>query len=522
MFKNIATLFRLIAIARVLARHDALAALEEQRLVPGRLAAIAIWSGRRLSKRNVKGRPGQKLAAALTELGPTFIKLGQFLSTRADLLGDQLAADLSHLQDQLPPFDGAEAKKIIESELDGDLDQLFLSFDPTPISAASIAQVHFAETLEGEPVAVKILRPGVEKSFRKDLKLFYSLATLLEKARPSLQRFKLHEVVSTFHDTVRLEMDLRMEAAGACELGDNFKGDFTYDTPDIDWERTAKRVLTMSRIEGISLDDRDALIAAGHDLEEILTTAAAIFFNQVFRDGFFHGDQHPGNMFVGDDGRIVAVDFGIMGRVDKTTRYFLADMLIALLQKDYLKLAQAHVTAGMIPANQSVETFAQALRSVCQPIMGKDLSSFSFAKMLGQMLHLAESFDMIIQPHLLLLQKNMVMAEGISRGLDESLNLWTISQPLVEEWVVKNRGPEARIKEGLSTLTDSIETLPRLITNLETASEMFSQKGLRLHSKTIQDFHQESSGTAKWAFIVAIASFTFSIGFAVNFIFFYS
>ncbi|MEH6629237.1 MAG: 2-polyprenylphenol 6-hydroxylase [Halopseudomonas aestusnigri] len=522
MFQNIATLFRLLSIARVLARHDALAALEEQRLVPGKLAAIAIWWGRRLSKRNVKGRPGQKLAAALTELGPSFIKLGQFLSTRADIIGDQLAADLAHLQDQLPPFDGDDAKKTIESELRGNIDQFFLFFDETPISAASIAQVHFAETVDGDPVAVKILRPGVEENFRKDLKLFYSLAALLEKARPSLQRFKLLEIVATFHDTVRLEMDLRMEAAGACELSDNFRDDFTYDTPEIDWDRTAKRVLTMSRIEGIPLDDRDALIAAGHDLEDVLNTAATIFFNQVFRDGFFHGDQHPGNMFVGDDGRIVAVDFGIMGRVDKTTRYFLADMLIALLQKDYLKLAQAHVTAGMIPANQSTETFAQALRSVCQPIMGKDLSSFSFAKMLGQMLHLAESFDMIIMPHLLLLQKNMVMAEGVSRGLDENLNLWTISQPLVEEWVLKNRGPEARVKEGFSTLSNSIETLPKLISNLESASEIFSQQGLRLHSKTIQDFHKESSGTAKWAFIVAIASFAFTLGFTVNFIFFYS
>ncbi|MCZ4280984.1 2-polyprenylphenol 6-hydroxylase [Kiloniella laminariae] len=521
MFEKIATLLRLMRIARTLARHDALAAFEEERLIPGKLAAVAVWWGRKLSRRNTPGRPGEKLARALTELGPSFIKLGQFLSTRADLLGEQLATDLAQLQDQLSPFDGSLAKSIIEKELGRDLEQLFLSFDMDAISAASIAQVHFAETIEGEAVAVKVLRPGVEESFRKDLKLFYSLASLLEKSRPSFRRFRLTEVVQTFHDTVRLEMDLRMEAAGACELAENFADDFSYDTPSIDWDRTSRRVLTMSRVEGIPLDDREALLAAGHNLEEVLTSAAAIFFNQVFRDGFFHGDQHPGNMFVGDDGRLVAVDFGIMGRLDKNTRFFLADMLVALLREDYVKLAEAHVTAGLIPANQSIETFAQALRSVCQPIMGKDLSHFSFAKMLGQMLHLAESFDMTIQPHLLLLQKNMVMAEGVSRSLDENLNLWSLAQPLVEDWILKNRGPEARVREGITTLSGSLEKLPRLISNLEAASEKFSQSGLRLHSETIQDFHKESSGTARWAFILAIASLAFSIGFTVNFILFY-
>ncbi|WP_085907873.1 2-polyprenylphenol 6-hydroxylase [Kiloniella majae] len=522
MFKNIATLLRLFQIARVFARHDALAVLEERHLVPGKLAAVAVWLARKASRKNKNLRPGQKLAAALTELGPSHIKLGQFLSTRADILGDQFTEDLAHLQDQLPAFDGKRAIAIIEKELHGKIDDFFLSFDETPVSAASIAQVHFAETLDGDPVAVKVLRPGVEEDFKKDLTLFYSLAGLLEKTRPGLKRFKLTEVVETFHETVRLEMDLRMEAAAACELSDNFADDYTYDTPEIDWDRTARRVLTMSRIEGIPLDDRQALLDAGHDLEEVLTTAAAIFFNQVFRDGFFHGDQHPGNMFVGDDGRIVAVDFGIMGRIDKSTRHFLADMLIALLKQDYLQLAKAHVVAGMIPPNQKIETFAQALRSVCQPIMGKDLSDFSFARLLGQMLHLAESFDMTIQPHLLLLQKNMVMAEGVSRGLEENLNLWSISQPLVEEWIIENRGPEAIVKESVTTLVDSLKTLPKLVHNLEAASGIFSQQGLRLHNKTIQDFHNESSGTAKWAFIIAIASFTFSIGFAVNFIFFNS
>ncbi|WP_343560873.1 2-polyprenylphenol 6-hydroxylase [Kiloniella sp. b19] len=515
MIRSLKTLRRLFQIAFAFARHDALAVLEERRLIPGRAAAFAVWFARLFSLRKSGDRPGEKLARALTDLGPTFIKLGQFLSTRSDLLGDQLAADLARLQDQLPPFSGSEARKLVESELGASLDELFESFDPEPVSAASIAQVHFAVTTSGEKVAVKVLRPGADEQFRRDLALFHHLAELLTRTRPSLKRFRLQDVVQTFHDTVKLEMDLRMEAAAACELSDNFAGDDSYDTPSIDWERTSRRVMTMSRVSGIPMDDRQALLDAGHDLEEVLTVAARIFFNQVFRDGFFHGDQHPGNMFVGADGQIVAVDFGIMGRMDRQTRYFLADMLLALLEEDYYKLALAHKTGGLIDDSIPLDTFAQALRSVCQPIMGKSLDGFSFASLLGQMLHLTETFEMKVQPQLLLLQKNMVMAEGVSRHLDQDLNIWTLSRPLIEQWMRENRGPQARVRDGLSDLAQSLERLPQFMNNLEDLSDKLRQGGLKLDEKSIADFSQGSSTTAKWALFVSLVALGFAAGIAL-------
>ncbi|MCH7795994.1 MAG: 2-polyprenylphenol 6-hydroxylase, partial [Proteobacteria bacterium] len=352
MLRTLRSLWRLAFIARTLARHDVLGALDELRVVPG-----ISWLARLVFWRRAEGRPGQKLARALTDMGPSFIKLGQFLSTRADLLGEQLAADLSELQDRLPPFASHEARATIEAELGRPLDELFESFDDTPISAASIAQVHLAVTAaeDGQPAqksAVKVLRPGIERAFERDLELLYWLAGLVERTQPRLRRFKPVAAVRLFEETVRIEMDLRMEAAAASELADNFAEDPSYSTPPIDWQRTSRRVLTMGQVGGIPLDDRAALLAAGHDLREVLTKAAAIFFKQAFRDGFFHGDQHPGNMFVDEAGNIVAVDFGIMGRLDRKTRTFLAEMLLALLARDYRRLAEIHLEAGYLPAGQ--------------------------------------------------------------------------------------------------------------------------------------------------------------------------
>ena len=481
MIRSVRILFRLITIARTLARHDALAALEAVKI-----ARTVVWIARLVSRRQAEGRPGQKLARALTELGPSFIKLGQFLSTRADLLGEEVAGDLAQLQDNLPPFSTAEARATIERELELSIDELFESFEDTPTSAASIAQVHMAVTADGQEAAVKILRPGIEQAFEQDLALFYGLAELVEGTQPSLRRLKPVEVVRTFEETVRLEMDLRMEAAGAAELSENFQEDFTYKVPAIDWQRTSRRVLTMERVGGIPMDDKEALLAAGHDLEEVLYKAAAIFFNQVFRDGLFHGDQHPGNMGVDTDGNIFAVDFGIMGRLDYRTRCSLADMLMATIARDYHRLAEVQVEAGYLPAGKSLDTYAQALRSVCEPIAGKPLQQISFARLLAQLLQLTESFDMPVQPQLLLLQKNMLMAEGVSRRLDPELNIWVLAQPLIEAWMREHRGPEARIREGAIQLLQSAERLPQLISNLEKVAHDVANGGLGLHPKTFE------------------------------------
>ena len=555
MLPRIRTFFRLIQIARALARHDALAPLDEMGLAPGLL-----WTVRRLAALGRRGpapegRPGEKLAAALTELGPTFIKLGQFLSTRADLLGEEIAGDLAQLQDHLPPFDSFEARATIERELGRPLEELFSSFEDQPVSAASIAQVHFAVTrelampedsepatemaasesggrddgpvtvpieeveereaaetadaLKGHPVAVKVLRPGVETVFERDLELFYWLAELVERTQPKLRRFKPLAAVRLFEGVVRLEMDLRMEAAAASELAENFIGDPTYHVPAIDWARCSQRVLTMERVEGIRLDDRAALLAAGHDLQEVLTRAAAIFFNQVFRDGLFHGDQHPGNMFVGRDGEIVAVDFGIMGRLDHKTRCHLGDMLMATLAGDYHRLARVQLEAGYLPQSESLDVYAQALRSVCEPIAGQPLEAISFARLLAQLLQLTESFHVPVQPQLLLLQKNMLMAEGVSRRLDPSLNIWTLAQPLIVAWMTENRSPQARMREGARDLAGSLERLPTLIANIEKTAADLASGGIQLHPESLKGLRGNGGG-AWLTLALALAAIVFA------------
>ncbi len=526
--------FRMLAIARVLARHDALAAVEDLEVFPALVAFL-----RRLGPKAKPGRPGEKLARALVELGPSFIKLGQFLATRADLIGERMAGDLAQLHDRLPAFPGAQAREAIEDELGAPLEELFLAFDETPVSAASIAQVHFAVTrpdapvesdtagaepplgggpapeappqrpgppVEGVPpdqgearaVAVKVLRPGIERAFERDLDLFYWLARLAERTQPRLRRLKPVELVDLFASTVRCEMDLRLEAAAASELADNFQGDDSYVVPAVDWERTGRRVLTMTRVSGIPLDDRQALIDQGHDIPGILQVAATIFFNQVFRDGFFHGDQHPGNMMVTAEGAIAAVDFGIMGRLDRETRYFLGDMLLATLSRDYRKLAQVHVDAGFLPPGQSQELFAQALRSVCEPIFGRPLQRISFARLLGQLLSLTESFSMPVQPQLVLLQKNMLMAEGVSRQLDPSLNIWLLAEPLIADWVRANRGPEARLRHGAESFGRALERLPDLLRHLEVVSRGLAEQGVRLHPESLKALDRRRS-TARLA-----------------------
>jgi ubiquinone biosynthesis protein len=509
MIRTVRMLWRLLRIARILARFDALAPLEDTGVAPG-----VVWLARLISRREAPGRPGQKLARALVELGPSFIKFGQALSTRADLLGEQVAEDLAELQDRLAPFDGATARAILFKELNQPLEALFESFEDDPVSAASIAQVHMAVTHEGDPVAVKVLRPGIERAFERDLTLFYWLADVIELTQPKLRRLKPREVVSLFEETVRIEMDLRMEAAAATELAENFAADPSYLTPAVDWARSSRRVLTMGRVGGIPIDDREALLAAGHDLEVVMTRAAAIFFKQVFRDGFFHGDQHAGNMSVGAKGEIVAVDFGIMGRLDLKTRRSLADMLIATLARDYQRLAQVNVEAGFLPPGRPPESFAQALRAVCEPISGRPLNEISFARLLAQLLQLTESYDMPVQPQLLLLQKNMLMAEGISRQLVPDLNIWSLAQPLIEDWIRENRGPEARLREGAESLIGSLERLPDTLRNIESAAARAASGNVRLHPETFEALGARRDAAAwhiraLWLVVVILAVLLF-------------
>jgi ubiquinone biosynthesis protein len=494
MLRSLKHFRRLFGLARLLARHDALFAFEQAGVPKSflRLAGLGL-------RRNTSGRPGERLARALTEAGPSFIKFGQALSTRSDLLGEEIADDLATLQDDLPPFSSAQARAAIEEELGLEIDTLFEEFDDTPIAAASIAQVHFATTRDGREVAVKVLRPGVEDAFREDVDLFRWLAEMAEQTRPELRRLKPVASIETLAETVELEMDLRFEAAAGAELGENFADDPDFKVPGVDWQLTGRRVLTTERlIGGLSLDDREAILDAGHDPIEVLTKAAAASFNQVFRDGFFHADTHPGNMFVLPDGRIAVVDFGIMGRIDLKTRRHIAEMLVAFLTRDFRRAAEVHFKAGWIPANQSVETFTQACRSIAEPILDKQQNEISIARLLAQLFQITETFKMETQPELLLLQKTMLVAEGSARKLAPEANMWILIRPLIESWMVKNLGPEAKMRDAIQSLGEAVERLPEVMTSIERGTQMLAEGKVQLHPDTIRALRGENSPNGRY------------------------
>jgi len=487
MINNMKNLIRLLKISFVLAHHDALFLLEKIQIAPF-ITGIA----KLFSYRKTKGRPGQRLAKAFEELGPAFIKLGQALSIRPDLVGDEVAEDLSNLQDHLPPFSSDKARAVIEQELEKTIDELFKQFEDQPVAAASIAQVHFAVDTEGNEVAVKVLRPGVEEAFAKDVRLFYWIAGITEKSKPKLHRLKFKEIVDKFAETVKMEMDLRFEAAAASEMQKNFAHDPELVIPKIDWQRTSRRVLTTERIEGINIDDTAALTKAGHDLDAIIAKSASSMFKQIFRDGFFHADLHPGNFFVGKDGNLIAVDFGITGRLDRETRLFLAQMLQGFLEKDYKKVAEVHFSAGYVPANQSQELFAQACRSIGEPIFGLPQSEISIAKLLSLLFKISEDFQMETQPQLLLLQKTMMIAEGVGRTLNPNVNMWQQAEPLVREWALENFGLEAKIREAAENIKNIGGQVYSLFEAMENLNQVVTKDGIKLHPETIDAIVEKS------------------------------
>jgi len=505
VFRILRNLIRMAVIGRTVARHDAL---------PTSLLGTApglLWLWRRVARKGVPGREGERLARALAELGPTYIKLGQLLSTRSDLVGERMAVDLAELQDKLPPFPAHQARAIIEAEFGQPVHALFQSFDDKPVAAASIAQVHFAVTADGQEVAVKVLRPGIEQAFERDIDLFYRLANLAEWVLPRLKRLRLVEVVDTFARTSRLEMDLRMEAAAASELASNFKDDETFNVPKVDWERTAGRVLTLERIRGFKVDEPARISAAGFDRDEILAMASASFFNQVFRDGFFHADLHPGNLFINEQGTITAVDFGIMGRLDRETRYYLADMLIGFLTGDYRRVAIVHFEAGYVPRHQSIEIFTQACRAIGEPLQNKPLADISVGRLLAQLFAVTEQFEMETQPQLLLLQKSMLTAEGVGRLLNPNINMWELARPLIEEWMRENRGPEAQFINDAGAILSTVRRIPALVSEAERVTRDMAEGGVRLHPQTVRQMlngwetRRRSDRIALWVIAALLA-----------------
>jgi ubiquinone biosynthesis protein len=477
---------RLISIAMTMAREDALFILDDFHMSP-----LASGIGRLFVRRKPDKRKGERLAAALERLGPAFIKLGQALSTRSDLIGDEIADDLGGLRDNLPPFPTAIARAIIEAEFGAPVESLYRQFEDAPVAAASIAQVHCAITRDGRVVAVKILRPQIEEAFARDLDLFFWLAGIAERRLSGYRRLKPLEVVRTLKESVFFELDLRFEAAAANELAENVKHyEPGFRVPAVDWTLTSRRVLTIEWVDGIPLSDIEGIRRSGFDTGMILSKAARSLFAQVFRDGFFHADLHPGNLFVDKNGDLVAVDFGIMGRLDWKSRMYMAEIFRGFLTEDYRHVAEVHFAAGYVPANKSIEAFTQACMAVARPITGKPLNEISAAKLLGQMFKIAGEFEMETQPQLLLLQKTMMVTEGVGRMLNPNLNMWELARPMIENWAAEHFGPAGRVKDAARQGYDIAKKLPLMLSSMEnTLKSLGDPQGIRLHPLSIEEFN---------------------------------
>ena len=510
-----------------------------------RAGAVIAWSGARVLpdevrlppplalfgrmtaplRRKANGTAGDaanetRLSTALTSLGPPYIKLGQFLATRDDIIGRELARDLSTLQDRLPPFSQSEAVSAVEEALDAPIDKLFVEFGP-PVAAASIAQVHKATVREPggalKPVAVKVLRPGIEQRFNQDLESYFFAAKMIERLYPPSRRLRPKAVVETLARSVAIEMDLRMEAAAISEMAENSKNDEGFRVPEVDWSRSARRVLTLEWIDGVPISDHAALSAQGHDLKELGARLMQTFLRHAMRDGFFHADLHPGNLFVDKEGRIVAVDFGIMGRLGMKERRFLAEILHGFITRNYRRVAEVHFEAGYVPRRHSVDMFAQALRAIGEPIMDRPANEISMAQLLGQLFQYTEVFDMQTRPELLLLQKTMVVVEGVGRSLDPELNIWVVAEPVAKAWLQTQFGPEAQFEaaaEGAASVGKFMGDIPKLLTQAERAAEAFSamaEEGVRLDDHSVarlaeaQARQSRASRIGIWVGAIALA-----------------
>ncbi len=484
MFSGIKHFFRLFTIARTLARYNAMFPLDV--IAPSPLLHRGIYILTLFSRRSgdLDKSPGQRLTQALESLGPSFIKFGQILATRPDLVGEDVSNELTLLQDRLPAFPSDQARQIIEAELEAPIEELFSTFTTDAVAAASIAQVHKATTHDGQEVAVKILRPNIEEAFARDIATFRWVAEILEKRVPSLRRLRPVDVVDAFADMVRQEMNLQHEAAAGSQLRENTANDPGFRVPFIVWNRTSKRVLTTEWIDGIPINKRDELVAAGHDMAALGTGVVRNLLLQVMRDGFFHADLHQGNLFIDADSNIVAVDFGIMGRLDKRSRRYLAGIMRGFHTGDYRRIAEIHFEAGYVPRHKDVGEFEQALRAIGEPVAGTPLQEVSFGRMLAQLFEVTESFEMQTQPHLLLLQKSMAMVEGLSVSLNPDINMWDVSPPIIRDWMEANMGPIALLQEGLDSAIKLFRYLPLIADEAEQQVKSMTQDGIRLHPDT--------------------------------------
>lgn len=500
----IANFFRVWKIARTLARHDALFPAEYMALMPARVRFLrrVLGSGRPKDAM----APGYRLARALESLGPAHIKLGQILATRPDLVGNDVAEALESLQDRLPAFPSEAARGVVETEFAKPLGDLFVHFGE-PVAAASVSQVHAAETNESpsKRVAVKVLRPGIEDEFARDLSTLAFAAKFAEMFSSEARRLRMTALIQTLAESTALELDLRMEAAAGSELAERMAEDKEFRVPTVDWARTSARVLTTEWIDGTPVRDIEALKAAGHDPKVVALTVMRTFLTQALREGFFHADMHPGNLFVDKEGRLVAVDFGIMGRLDLPTRRFMADTIGGFLARDYVRVAKAHFDLQFVPSHFPVETFAQALRAVGEPIFGRPARDVSMAKLLQQLFDTTRRFEMQAQPQLLLLQKTMVVVEGVARSLDPDFDIWEASRPVVERFMLDQFSPKAKLKEVGDTalaLAKSVQRLPEFIRNTEVIAAQLTGEGLRLHPDSAREIGKAQREADRSAFVI--------------------
>ncbi|MFY8194670.1 MAG: 2-polyprenylphenol 6-hydroxylase [Novosphingobium sp.] len=460
---------RLLGWGRTLARHGALRGIEADPNTPSPVRTLC-----KVARFGTVQPKTPDYAGAFRAIGPAAIKLGQTLATRPDLVGEEAAHNLLALQDQLPPVDFALIRAEIERSFERPLESLFASFDPVPVGAASVAQVHTAVTTEGRKVAVKILRPGVREKFARDIDTYEWAAAHLEGLGAEASRLRPRMVIANFKRWTVRELDLRREAASASELAETMRAHAGYRVPAIDWDRTNGRVMTLDWIDGVKISDTAGLDAAGHDRKDLAQRLVLAFLTQAINGGYFHADMHQGNLFVEPDGTIVAIDFGIMGRIDRRARQWLAEILYGLTTGNYRRVAEIHFEAQYVPSYHSVDEFATALRAVGEPMRGKPVSELSVGQMLDGLFAITRDFDMQTQPHLLLLQKTMVMVEGIATQLDPEINMWETSAPFVRAWVRDELGPEAAIADRVREDTQTLLRIPDLIRRIE---DRFPPKG---------------------------------------------
>ena len=462
-------IWRLLKWGRTLAKHGALRGIEADPNTPPQVRRLM-----RVARFGTIQPRIPDYASAFRAIGPAAIKLGQSLATRPDLVGEEAAENLLSLQDNLPPVDFAEIRLAIESSFAQPLENLFSSIDETPVGAASIAQVHRATTLDGRDVAVKVMRPGIREKFERDLQTYHWAAAHLEGLGGEAARLRPRMTIANFERWTNRELDLRREAASASELAESMKAIDGYEVPEVDWDRTNGRVMTVAWVDGVKISDRQALVAAGHDLTEMAQRLVLAFLTQAISGGFFHADMHQGNLFVKADGTIVAIDFGIMGRIDRQARAWLAEILYGLTTGNYKRVAEIHFEAQYVPSYHSVGEFATALRAVGEPMRGKPVKELSVGQMLDGLFAITRDFDMQTQPHLLLLQKTMVMVEGIATQLNPEINMWDTSAPYVRSWIRDELGPESLIADRLKEDSETLMRIPALIRRIE---DKFPPKG---------------------------------------------